>query len=323
MHMRENAVNLKSPEHPTFYFIGVTTSSSSIMKIFPVWMKALKLPDVEIVGYDIEPGGPREKYRSILEHIKNEEQAKGALVTTHKIAIVREARDLFDKFDQYADIFGEVSSISKKEGTVIGHAKDPISSGLALEAFLPDNYWLNNPGAQAFIMGAGGSGIALSAYLMRDDNGSSIPSSIIISNRSTEGLDHCRAVHNRIGRRTEVQYLHAEAKENDDVVEKLPEGSLIVNATGMGKDSPGSPLSAHTRFPRGSFIWEFNYRGSLEFLHQAEAQRDERGLTVEDGWRYFIYGWTQVIGEVFSFDIDDADIERLCCAAREIVGHWD
>lgn len=316
-------MNLKSPEYPTFYFIGVTTSSSSIMRIFPIWMKALGLPDVEIVGYDIEPGGPREKYRTILQHIKNEEQAKGALVTTHKIAIVREAGGLFDGFDTYAEIFGEVSSISKQEGTLIGHAKDPISSGLALEAFLPENYWLNNPGAQAFIMGAGGSGIALSAYLMRDDHGSNVPSNIIISNRSKEGLDHCRSVLERIGRRTEVKYLQAAYDENDRALEDLPEGSLVVNATGMGKDRPGSPLSEAARFPRNSYVWEFNYRGSLEFFRQAEAQREERELTVEDGWRYFIYGWTQVIGEVFSFEIDDAAIERLCCAAREIVGHWD
>jgi shikimate 5-dehydrogenase len=313
----------ESPEKPTFYFIGVTTSSSSIMRIFPIWMIALKLPDVEIQGYDIELGGPREKYRGILEHIRNEEQAKGALVTTHKISIVKEAGDLFDGFDAYAELFGEVSSISKQDGNVIGHAKDPISSGLALQAFLPDNYWIDNPEAQAFIMGAGGAGIALSAYLMQDEHGSNIPSNIVISNREQEGLDHCRAVHERIGRRTELQYMKADFDANDRVLQKLPAGSLIVNATGMGKDSPGSPLSKHAVFPMDSYVWEFNYRGSLEFLHHAESQQDERRLTVEDGWRYFIYGWTQVIGEVFSFSIEDADIERLCCAAREIVDHWD
>jgi shikimate 5-dehydrogenase len=286
-------------------------------------MKALNLPDVEILGYDIKPDGTRQKYRTILEHIKKEEQAKGALVTTHKIAIVREAGDLFDRLDRYADIFGEVSSISKQEGMLIGHAKDPFSSGLALEAFLPDNYWMGHTEAKAFIMGAGGSGIALSAYLMREQHGRNVPSSIIISDRNQEGLDHCRAVHERIGRGTDVQYMHAADDENDRTLETLPEGSLVVNATGMGKDHPGSPLSPRAVFPTDSYVWEFNYRGSLEFLHHAEAQQEERRLTVEDGWRYFIYGWTQVIGEVFSFEIDDADIERLCCAGREIVGHWD
>lgn len=311
------------PVHPTFYFIGVTTAGSSIMKVFPIWMKALRLPDVEIKGYDIEPNGPREEYRFIVQHIKSKEYAKGALVTTHKIAIVREAGDLFDGFDRYAEIFGEVSSISKKDGRLFGHAKDPISSGLALEAFLPDDYWIDHPEAQVFIMGAGGSGIALSAYLMHEDRGRNVPSIIKISNRSTKGLEHCRKVHDRIGRSTEIRYLQVTGEgTNDRAVEKMPEGSLIVNATGMGKDRPGSPLSAGILFPRNSFVWEFNYRGSLEFLHQGERQKEERGLIVEDGWRYFIYGWTQVIGEVFDLEMDDDDIERLCCAGREIVGHW-
>jgi shikimate 5-dehydrogenase len=302
----------------------VTTTKSSIRRVFPVWMKALKLPDVEIRGYDIEPNGPREHYRRIVSHIREEELAEGALVTTHKIAVVREAGDLFDEFDRYAEIFGEVSSISKKDGRLYGHAKDPISSGLALEDMLPDGYWKGRPGAQVFIMGAGGSGIALSAYLMKEEHGDHMPSRIIISSRSMKSLEHCKAVHDKTGRRTDVTYLQVtEEDSNDRALSDLPEGSLVVNATGMGKDRPGSPLSDRAVFPRDGYIWEFNYRGSLEFLHQAEAQKEKRGLHVEDGWRYFVYGWTQVIGEVFSLDIPDEDIERLCCAAREIVGHWD
>jgi shikimate 5-dehydrogenase len=287
-------------------------------------MKALKLPDVEIRGYDIELNGPREDYRRIVMHIKEEEPAKGALVTTHKIAIIREAGDLFDELDRFAEIFGEISSISKKEGRLYGHAKDPTSSGLALQAMLPPGYWRDHPEAQVFIMGAGGSGIALSAYLMGEERGDGVPSRIIISSRTERSLDHCRTVHERMGKRTEVTYLQVtEEDSNDRALEELPEGSLVVNATGMGKDRPGSPISDRAVFPRKGYAWEFNYRGSLEFLHQAEAQQKKRKLHVEDGWRYFIYGWTQVIGEVFSLDIPDHDIERLCCAAREIVGHWD
>jgi shikimate 5-dehydrogenase len=313
-------------EKPTFYFIGVTTTKSSIMKVFPLWMKALKLPDVEIRGFDVPPvGGPVERYRAIVQHIKEEENALGALVTTHKIAIVREAGDLFDRLDRYAEIFGEISSISKKGGRLYGHAKDPVSSGLALEALLPDSYWVENPDAVAFIMGAGGSGIALSAYLMKEGHGINLPSRIIISSRGRDSLAHCKRVHDQVGRRTEVEYREVTdngTDVNDRIVKELPRGSLIVNATGMGKDTPGSPVSAGTLFPQNGFVWEFNYRGSLEFLHHAEGQRKERNLTVEDGWRYFIYGWTQVIGEVFDFTISDREIERLCCAAREIVGHW-
>ena len=39
---------------PTFYFIGVTTGSSSIMRVFPEWAKYLGLGDVQIKGIDLE-----------------------------------------------------------------------------------------------------------------------------------------------------------------------------------------------------------------------------------------------------------------------------
>jgi len=105
-------------------------------------------------------------------------------------------------------------------------------------------------------------------------------------------------------------------KTNDDVVKNLPQGSLIVNATGMGKDRPGSPISDDIIFPPNSYAWEFNYRGSIEFFHQAEKQKEKQNLHVEDGWIYFIHGWTQVIGEVFNIDITERDIAKLSEIAR-------
>jgi len=100
---------------------------------------------------------------------------------------------------------------------------------------------------------------------------------------------------------------------NDEIVERLPEGSFVVNATGLGKDRPGSPLTDRCRFPKNGLVWELNYRGSLEFMHQAEAQSEERGLFIEDGWTYFIHGWTQVIAEVFHIDVTG---ERLAMCDR-------
>ena len=40
-------------DQPTFYFIGVTTGKSSIMKVFPEWAKFLGLGEVEINGLAI------------------------------------------------------------------------------------------------------------------------------------------------------------------------------------------------------------------------------------------------------------------------------
>ena len=51
---------------------------------------------------------------------------------------------------------------------------------------------------------------------------------------------------------------------------------------------------------------------------QAEAQKDERDLQIEDGWTYFIHGWTQVIAEVFHIDITGDRLAECDRLAREI-----
>ncbi len=83
----------------------------------------------------------------------------------------------------------------------------------------------------------------------------------------------------------------------------LTDRAIVINATGLGKDAPGSPITDEAIFPQDGMAWEFNYRGDLLFLDQANAQRQRKNLHVEDGWVYFIHGWTRVIAEVFDIDI--------------------
>ena len=63
------------------------------------------------------------------------------------------------------------------------------------------------------------------------------------------------------------------------------------------------PLTDAARFPDRAIAWDLNYRGDLVFLDQARAQAEGQGLQIEDGWTYFIHGWTQVIAEVFDIEI--------------------
>jgi hypothetical protein len=53
-------------------------------------------------------------------------------------------------------------------------------------------------------------------------------------------------------------------------------------------------------------------------MHQALAQRESRRLHVEDGWLYFVHGWTQVIALVFHITLDDALFRRLEAIAATI-----
>ena len=98
---------------------------------------ALGLKDVIMKGIDLAIHADPSEYREVVSFIKNDSLSLGALVTTHKIDLYKAAFDLFDEMDSYARMFGELSSISKNEGKLCGHAKDPITCGMAMELRRP------------------------------------------------------------------------------------------------------------------------------------------------------------------------------------------
>lgn len=310
-------MNIYEPAtQPTIYFIGVTTSHSSIMKVFPKWAEALGLQDAVIKGIDFAPHSPADDYRRAVEFIKNDPLSLGALVTTHKIDLYTSCKDLFEYLDPFALKLGEVSSISKKDGKLCGHAKDPISSGLALEHFVPEDFWMKHNG-DVMLIGAGGSTLAMSVYFAQDKFGDNVPKKIIIANRSPKRLETAKKILDGINPDITFEYvLNPTPEDNDKTLASLKPYSLIVNATGLGKDGPGSPLSDNCSFPSDSLVWEINYRGDLVFKDQAEKQAAGKNLHIEDGWIYFIHGWTQVIAEVFHIEIKDDMLKKLSDLAK-------
>lgn len=297
-------------------FVGVTTGSSSIMKVFPLWADILGLPTRTLVGHDLPMDAEPAVYRTMVEQIRDDGHHRGALVTTHKMNVYAAASDLFDELDPFAVSCSEISSISKRGERLIGRAKDPLTVDLALRDFLPADHFART-GAEVVILGAGGSGTALSwALAERTD----APARVTVTARSQDKLDHLREVHRQHGTADDlIRYVVTPAEADADaLIAAAPAGSLIANATGLGKDRPGSPLTDAVVFPEDAWVWEFNYRGSLEFLHQARAQQDERRLHVLDGWRYFIHGWSQVVADVFELDLTPEVVEQLAQAAESV-----
>jgi shikimate 5-dehydrogenase len=283
---------------PTLYFIGVSTAASSIMRVFPAWAAHLGLGDAVLAGIDFPLRAEPARYHEAVSFLKADPLSLGALVTTHKLDLFAACRDLFDEIDPHARLMAETSCLSKRDGRLIAHAKDPLSSGLAIDGFLAPDHFARTA-AEVFAMGAGGATIAFTWHLMQGRGGDR-PSRIVVSDLSEPRLDHIRAIHERIGSGVPVDYLPARAlADNDSVLRSLRPGSLVVNATGLGKDAPGSPLTDAAIFPERAVAWELNYRGDLVFLAQARAQAAARGLRVEDGWSYFVHGWARVIAEVF------------------------
>ncbi|MGB8453840.1 MAG: shikimate dehydrogenase [Anaerocolumna sp.] len=301
---------------PTFYFIGVTTAQSSIMKVFPKWAKELGLKNAIIKGIDFKPHSSAAEYREAVAFIKHDPMSLGALVTTHKLDLFKSCEDLFDYIDPFAKQLGEVSCISKNGKNLCAFAKDPISSGLALENFVPNNYW-KEYGGDILLMGAGGSSLAMSVYFCQKKFGDNVPRRIMIANRSFPRLEEAKKILCGINDKVKFEFIHNPLpQDNDATLCSLKPHSLIVNATGLGKDGPGSPITDSAIFPEDSLVWEINYRGDLVFKDQAMGQKEKRRLYIEDGWIYFIHGWTQVIEEVFHIPIEDEVLQKLSNIAR-------
>lgn len=296
-------MNHASKNAGTLQFIGVTTAQSSIMKVFPEWAKHLGLDGASISGMDFALHDKPEKYREAVRFIRGDPGTVGALVTTHKLDLFEACRDMFDDIDELAELMSEVSCLSKRGGKLSCFAKDPPASECALEELLPARHFAETD-ADVFCIGAGGSAIAITWNLMRKKRGDDRPARIFVSNRSLPRLEKIKAVHKRIESDLPVHYVHApRPSDNDRVLDRLKPASLIVNATGLGKDAPGSPITARAAFPVSGIGWDLNYRGELEFLDQARRQADSRGVRAVDGWGYFVHGWAQAICEVYGVNL--------------------
>jgi len=288
-----------------FTFIGVTTGQSSIVKIFPRWRDELQLgDDVELRGEDLPLHASANDYWAVVKRIKYESDQVGALVTTHKIDLYNAAGSLFDQIDQLGRLCGEVSCIARRGDRLLGWAKDPIAAGRALDRLLAPGHF-GRTGAEVLCLGSGGAGLAIGLCLLtRDDR----PGRLTLTDRDASRLRHADEILATLGSDVTVEYVCNE--DADALLGNLPPHSLVINATGMGKDLPGSPISDDAKFPLGAVAWDLNYRGQLTFLRQAHRQESEAVRPV-DGWDYFIYGWTAVMEEVFERPISENELERL------------
>ncbi len=303
---------------PTMYFIGVTTGQSAMMRLFPLWAEILGLKQAQLIGVDLPLHAAPEHYRQAIAQIKDDPLSLGGLVTTHKIDLLRATADMFDSLDRYAQLCQEVSCINKRDGQLIGYAKDPITSALALRQMLPPGYWGQSKG-HVLCLGAGGSGTAITVNLLTQPEASDRPQRLTIVSRSQSALDKLRAVVEQLPATIEMVYvLNEDPYENDRLMAALPPGSLVINATGMGKDRPGSPVTDAGLFPMHGVVWELNYRGKRDFLQQALAQQEQRRLNVHDGWRYFVVSWIDHIAEVFHVGVTPEQFEQLVAKAETI-----
>jgi shikimate dehydrogenase len=294
-------------------FIGVSTGTSAAVRLFPAWATVLGL-DAGIVGIDLPLRSEPAAYRRAVRRL-TEPAFAGALVTSHKVDLFAAAGDLFADMDRYAHLCHEVSCVVKRNGSLVGFAKDPVTSDRALASLLTPGYF-GRTGGEVLCMGGGGAGVAIVISLLTRADLADRPSRIVVTDPRPERLEALRAAVERTGVR-DVVLEYAATARGDAALATLPTASLVVNATGLGKDQPGSPLTDAARFPRRAVAWDLNYRGGLEFLRQAGRQAAESELTVADGWEYFLHGWSEHMCEVFGLSWTTERFARFKTVGRQ------
>ena len=304
------------PAPHKFIFIGVSTQHSTIQMLFPIWAEVLGNPQVVLEGIDLKIHDQRSAYEDAVSRIRYDPDVIGGLVTAHKVDLYRSAGGLFDFLDPYARMCGEVSNIIKQEGQLMGYCMDPVYAGLSLDEMLPPDYF-GSTGAYVLCFGAGGTARAILVHLVEAATANPPPAKVIMVERLPDRLQEIEDLIAQLGTSIQVELVQNEDPQtNDRLMASLPDHSLVINATGMGKDAPGSPLTGAGLFPRDGIAWEINYRGELDFKHQALSQEEIRALRVEDGWRYFLHGWSLTLAQAFHVDLTPTLFDHLDHLAR-------
>jgi shikimate dehydrogenase len=281
---------------PLVVFVGVSTGGSLAHAVFDRWAAALDRP-WRLRGLDLPIGTPPRTYRRLLSAVRGNPAVVGAVVTAHKLRLYRACAAEITLGDELVEVTREVNTLSAGNGQVRGYARD----ALALSHVLP-------PAADVLCLGAGGAGTALLLTLQGRR-----AASATFADTSPEALDDLRAVAERAGADgTRLSYVPVKGPDDcDALVAGPPAPRLVVNATGLGKDAPGSPVTDRAPFGPSTLAWDFNYRGELEFLRQAAA----RGAPTVDGWDYFVAGWTGCLTAIADVPFTDEVLADFAAAA--------
>jgi shikimate dehydrogenase len=287
---------------PLYLFIGIDTGGSRVHETFPAWASALNI-DAQLRGIDLPADLPGEHWRELITVMRDNPAIYGAVITSHKLRLYRFCEDLFDKTDTLVGLTHEVNSLDTRDG-VHAFARDAQSLHILLhgQGSSPVAGW--HP---TVCIGAGGSAIALllahtidvaSTLTTRQLVPASVPETAVLTvvGRRRSSLEEFMAVAERIGAgRAHLRTALASSPQAcAEILADAAPGTLVINATGLGKSDAGSPLPGPRAFPAEAIAWDFNYRGPLTFLAQAYEAR----ATTEDGWEYFLAGWACAVAAI-------------------------
>ncbi|WP_427896066.1 hypothetical protein ACQHIV_19240 [Kribbella sp. GL6] len=245
---------------PLIVFVGISTAGSSVHRVHPAWAPLLG-PGTELRGLDLPETVRPDELRRVVSDLCANPAIHGAVVTSHKLRIFGACHELLDASDPLAGLTHEFNCLDVS-GEPRAYARDPLSLATILD-----------PGGSlgtenVVCVGAGGAATALLLAVCLDV-GASLEQSrpvlrpsrrqLTVVGRTASSLAALRTVCERLGLAEDAVplVLTSGADEVAAIVAGAPAGSLIVNATGLGKTSVASPLPDATAFPERAVAWDF------------------------------------------------------------------
>lgn len=302
-------------DRPNVYFLGIRTAGSAAHKAFPVWTDAMGW-DATLVGVDIPRDSACATYHDFLAMMKADRLCVGTQVTAHKVRVHDCLAAELAECDPDVQLLGEVGAIATTGRGFAGFSPDMLALGAELSAMLAGQKG-RFAMTELVILGGGGAGRAIALAGARLGNGR--VSKITLTERSAEvRAELAGKVKEIAALNRDIDFDIQDGEANNEVVERSAPGSLIVNATGVGKDAAGSPISVNVRFPPGAVAWDLNYRGDLGFLRCATAQSGSREVMALDGWNYFVRNWFECLMRLAGQVPSTSRFERFCRASDSV-----
>lgn len=280
---------------PVFLFLGISTAGSSVHRMFGSWSPAFD-PEAQVRGVDVPVDASPDVFRRLIGDLARNPRIRGVVITSHKVRVHAACHDLFDSTSPLVELTREVNGIRSQDG-LHAFATDPV----AIDAVRPD------AGAPAPVvcLGAGGSAVALAMATVLDvartvATGQPVARTsgrhgVTVVARRHSVLAELEALFARLPGGDRIRLVvAADERQRSRLTAAQPPGTLVANATGLGKLEAGSPLAGPEAFPAGAVAWDFNYRGPLTFLAQARAA----GARAIDGWDYFLAAWSTALAAV-------------------------